>query len=83
VRIAGLREPQGLCQGYVVGPVNVHNCIDDLRVQRLALGQPTWRNPSEKKGKLVWYTRSIGTELHLPDVILDRVREMAASSRQL
>lgn len=42
---------------------------------RLAAGQPTWRNPTERKGKLVWYTRSIGNEPHIPDVILQRVRE--------
>lgn len=41
---------------------------------RLARGQPTWRNPTEKKGKLVWYSRSLGTEPHLADVILERVR---------
>ncbi len=46
--------------------------------KRLAAGQPTWRNPTEKKGKLVWYTRSIGDEPNLPDVILDRVKEMAS-----
>ncbi len=45
--------------------------------KRLKAGQPTWRNPTEKKGKLVWYTRSIGSEPHLPDVILERVVEMA------
>jgi sirohydrochlorin cobaltochelatase len=42
---------------------------------RLKSGQPTWRNPSEKKGKLLWYTPSIGNEPHIPDVILERVRE--------
>ena len=45
--------------------------------QRLAAGQPTWRNPSEKKGKLLWYAPSIGNEPHIPDVILQRVREAA------
>jgi len=43
--------------------------------KRLKEGQPTWRNPTEKKGKLVWYTPSIGSEPHIPDVILQRVRE--------
>ena len=42
---------------------------------RLAAGQPTWRNPTEKKGKLLWYAPSIGNEPHIPDVILERVRE--------
>ena len=42
---------------------------------RLKSGQATWRNPTEKKGKLVWYTPSVGSEAHVADVILDRVRE--------
>jgi sirohydrochlorin cobaltochelatase len=45
---------------------------------RLAAGQPTWRNPTEKKGKLLWYAPSIGNEPHIPDVILQRIREAAA-----
>src|SRR5947208_1984085 len=44
---------------------------------RLNRGQLTWRNPTEKNGKLVWYTRAIGSEPHLADVILERVREAA------
>jgi sirohydrochlorin cobaltochelatase len=47
--------------------------------QRLAAGQPTWRNPTEKHGKLVWYSNSVGSEPHLADVILERVREAAAA----
>jgi len=43
--------------------------------QRLAAGQPVWRNPTEKNGKLVWYAPAIGSEPHLADVILERVRE--------
>jgi len=42
---------------------------------RLSLGQPTWRNPTERRGKRVWYSNSIGTEPHLADVILGRVLE--------
>jgi sirohydrochlorin cobaltochelatase len=45
--------------------------------ERLAAGQPTWRNPTEKNGKLVWYSPSVGTEPLLADVILERVREAA------
>lgn len=44
---------------------------------RLAAGQPTWRNPTEKHGKLVWYAAAVGTDTHLADVILERVREEA------
>ncbi|HLZ53482.1 MAG TPA: CbiX/SirB N-terminal domain-containing protein [Verrucomicrobiae bacterium] len=47
--------------------------------QRLAAGQPTWRNPTEKNRKRVWYTPAIGSEPHLADVILERVREAACS----
>jgi sirohydrochlorin cobaltochelatase len=45
--------------------------------QRIAAGQPAWRNPTEKNGKLVWYSPAVGTEPHLADVILERVREAA------
>lgn len=45
--------------------------------ERLAQGQPTWRNPSEKKGKRLWYARSIGSEPLIADVILQRVKEAA------
>ncbi|HEV7927772.1 MAG TPA: CbiX/SirB N-terminal domain-containing protein [Verrucomicrobiae bacterium] len=45
--------------------------------ERLKQGQPTWRNPTERDGKLIWYTAAIGSEPHLPDVILERVREAA------
>lgn len=44
---------------------------------RLKSGQPTWRNPTEKNGKLVWYTASIGSEPLIAEVILERVRDAA------
>jgi hypothetical protein len=47
--------------------------------ERLAQGQPSWRNPTERRGKLVWYSASIGSEPHLPEVILERVRELASA----
>ena len=43
--------------------------------ERLRLGQPTWRNPTEKHGKLLWYAPSIGSEPGMVEVILDRVKE--------
>ena len=46
--------------------------------ERLLSNQPTWRNPTEKHGKRVWYSPSIGNEAHIPDVILQRVREATA-----
>jgi sirohydrochlorin cobaltochelatase len=48
--------------------------------ERFKLGQPTWRNPTEKNGKRLWYAPSIGNEPHLADVILERVREAGQSS---
>lgn len=45
--------------------------------QRLAAGQPVWRNPTERAGKLVWYTAAVGTEPGMAEVILERVREAA------
>ncbi len=47
--------------------------------ERLAAGRPTWRNPTEKHGKLVWYSPSVGTEPLLADVILERVHEAAGA----
>jgi sirohydrochlorin cobaltochelatase len=43
--------------------------------ERMRLNQPTWRNPTERNGKLLWYAPSIGNEPHIADVILQRVRE--------
>ena len=43
--------------------------------QRLAGGQPPWRNPTEKNGSLVWYAPAVGSEPHVADVILQRVSE--------
>ncbi len=48
--------------------------------QRLTVGQPAWRNPTERNGKLVWYSPAVGTEPLLADVILERVREAAKQS---
>ena len=30
--------------------------------RRLAAGQPAWRNPTEKNGRLVWYSPAVGTD---------------------
>jgi sirohydrochlorin cobaltochelatase len=42
---------------------------------RLAAGQPSWRNPTEHEGRLVWYSPSVGTDPCLAEVILERARE--------
>ena len=44
---------------------------------RLKAGQPTWRNPTEKKGRLVWYADSVGREPILADIILEAVRDVS------
>ena len=48
--------------------------------ERLKSGQPTWRNPTERKDKRLWYTASIGSEPLIANVILERVKEAAASN---
>lgn len=48
--------------------------------ERLAAGQPTWRNPSERHGKLTWYSAAVGSEPLMADVILERVHEAAQSA---
>jgi sirohydrochlorin cobaltochelatase len=46
---------------------------------RLKQGQPTWRNPTERHGKRLWYAASIGSEPLVADVIMQRVREAQQS----
>jgi sirohydrochlorin cobaltochelatase len=53
-------------------PVMLGEQADTVQ-SRLKTGQQTWRNPSEKHNKLVWYASSIGNEPHIADVILERV----------
>ena len=57
-------------------PVLLGEAAEVARARR-GRGEWPWRNPTEKHGKWVWYTPSIGSEPHLPDVILERVREAA------
>lgn len=47
--------------------------------ERLQAGQPTWRNPTEKSGKRIWYTPAVGTAHEMAEVILERVREAAGA----
>jgi sirohydrochlorin cobaltochelatase len=47
--------------------------------ERMKLGQPTWRNPTELQAKRLWYSPSIGTEPLMAEVILERVREALTS----
>lgn len=45
--------------------------------KRLAAGQPTWRNPTERNGKLIWYASAVGTAPGVAEVILELARETA------
>jgi sirohydrochlorin cobaltochelatase len=45
--------------------------------RRLEQGHATWRNPTERHGKLLWLGSSVGTEPLLAEVILERVAEAA------
>jgi sirohydrochlorin cobaltochelatase len=53
---------------------------EELVRERLSRSTPPWINPTQRAGKRVWYTPSVGTEPQLADVILDQVREVAACS---
>ena len=44
---------------------------------RIEKGQPPWRNPTERHGKRLWYAPAVGSEAHLADVILERVKEIS------
>lgn len=47
-----------------------------VRVQeRLQAGRSTWRNPTERHGKRLWYAPSVGTDPDLANVILEIARE--------
>jgi sirohydrochlorin cobaltochelatase len=48
--------------------------------ERLAAGQPTWRNPTEKNEKFVWYSPAVGSDPGMADVILERVHESVQKS---
>lgn len=45
--------------------------------KRLAANQSSWRNPTERNGKLVWYSPAVGSAPEMAGVILERVREAA------
>jgi sirohydrochlorin cobaltochelatase len=43
--------------------------------QRLGMRQPPWRNPTERNGKLIWYSAIVGTHPQVAETILGRVSE--------
>ncbi len=47
--------------------------------ERLDQGRAGWRNPTERQGKRIWYAGPVGTDPVVAEVILERVRESAAS----
>jgi len=60
-------------------PVMLGAPRDTVR-ERLKQGLPTWRNPTEREGKRLWYAASIGGEPLMAEVLLERVAEAAGSS---
>jgi sirohydrochlorin cobaltochelatase len=47
--------------------------------QRMQNNQPSWRNPTERKSKRLWYSDPVGTSPRIADIILDRVHQAANS----
>ncbi|HSG72884.1 MAG TPA: CbiX/SirB N-terminal domain-containing protein [Planctomycetaceae bacterium] len=43
--------------------------------KRMEVGQPTWRNPTEKNGKLIWYSNAVGTDPMIAELIVQRANE--------
>jgi sirohydrochlorin cobaltochelatase len=58
-------------------PIALGETEHDVR-NRIAAGLPTWRNPTERKGRRIWCAPAVGTDPLLAEVILQRVRETAA-----
>jgi sirohydrochlorin cobaltochelatase len=47
--------------------------------KRLAAGQPTWRNPTERSGRLIWYAPAVGSDPGIAGVVLERAGEIAGA----
>lgn len=45
--------------------------------RRLRAGEWPWRNPTERTGRTIFYTRGVGSEPGIAEVILERVRSAA------
>jgi len=48
--------------------------------ERFLRGEPTWVNPTELHGHRVWYGRCVGNAPLVADVVMERVRESAATA---
>lgn len=46
----------------------------------LKAGRPTWKNPTERHGKRIWYSDAIGSDPVILEAVLDRVCEAASRS---
>jgi sirohydrochlorin cobaltochelatase len=49
---------------------------EEIVRERLAQGRFPWRNPTERRGRRLWYARSPGSLPEMQELMLDRVREM-------
>jgi sirohydrochlorin cobaltochelatase len=47
---------------------------EEVVQKRLRAGEWPWQNPTERAGKAIFYTRGVGSEPGIADVILERVR---------
>lgn len=52
---------------------------EEIVSQRLAKGQFPWRNPTERRGRRIWYAGSPGPMPEVRELILDCVREVAGA----
>jgi sirohydrochlorin cobaltochelatase len=62
-------------------PVLLGETREDVQ-RRLTNGQPAWPNPTEREGKLLWLSRSVGTHPDVAAIIMERVAEAAAVELQ-
>jgi sirohydrochlorin cobaltochelatase len=46
--------------------------------RRLGSGQFPWRNPTQKDGRWIWYSRCVGHEPAIPELIVELVHQAAA-----
>lgn len=47
---------------------------------RLRAGRPTWRNPTGRNGRLVWYAPGVGTSPLMAEAVMDLVRQAVGTS---
>lgn len=57
-------------------PVLLGETVETVQA-RLKTGEWPWRNPTDRRGKTIFYTPGVGSERGIADVILERVRAAA------